>query len=263
MRGGWVMTMRNGLLAAAIAVALPVVASSESRAAGKSVPLPSYEWSFDGAFGTFDRDQLKRGHQVYQNSCAGCHAMSRLYFRNLVDIGYTPEEAEAIAGGFEVTDGPDDEGAMFQRPARLSDRFVSPFPNAQAATAANGGAYPPDLSLISKGRVGGPDYLTALLVGYQEPPTGVTVPDGLYYNAYFPGHLIAMPPPLQDGIISYTDGTEATVEQLAKDVSAFLAYAAEPSAEDRKRTGAKAILFLLILTGMLYAVKRKVWAALH
>ena len=174
----------------------------------------------------------------------------------------TEDQVKKIAAAKEVTDGPNDEGEMFQRPARPSDKFVKPFPNEQAARAANNGAYPPDLSLIVKARVGGADYLHALLTGYKEPPADVKMSEGMYYNVYFPGNQIAMAPPLAEGVVEYADKTKATVSQMAHDLTTFLAWAAEPETEDRKRIGIKAILFLIVLTGMLYAIKRKVWSDL-
>lgn len=259
MRRAIAMRLRKGLFAAALAVVLPAGA----QAATEAPTPPDIQWSFEGLFGTYDRDQLQRGFQVYSQVCAACHASSLLYYRNLLEIGMSEAEAAEVAAQVQVTDGPNDEGEMFQRPGRLSDRFVSPFPNEKAARAANSGAYPPDLSLINKARAGGADYVHGLLVGYREPPADVEVPPGQYYNEFFPGHLIAMPPPLSDGAVEYPEGVTASVDQMAKDVTAFLNFAADPHLEERKRTGVKTILFLLILTAMLYAVKRKVWAEVH
>ena len=220
-------------------------------------------FSFNGLFGTYDRAQLQRGFQVYSQVCAGCHAMSLLSYRNLLQTGMSADQAQTAAAAVTVNDGPNDEGSMFERPGRLSDRFPSPFPNEKAARASNGGAYPPDLSLIAKARANGPDYLFGILLGYRDPPAGVTMMEGRYYNEYYPGHLIAMPPPLSAGAVTYADGTTARVENMAQDVSAFLTWAADPHMEARKRTGWKVILFLIVLTGMLYAAKRKVWAEIH
>jgi ubiquinol-cytochrome c reductase cytochrome c1 subunit len=180
-----------------------------------------------------------------------------------MEIGFTEEQVKKIAAAKQVTDGPNDQGEMFQRPGQASDRFVSPFPNDNAARAANNGALPPDLSLIVKARKGGANYSHALLTGYKPPPPDVKLPDGMSYNLYFPGNQIAMPPPLSDGAVEYADKTKATVDQMARHVSTFLAWAAEPELEARKRIGVKTLLFLLVLTGMLYAVKRKVWADVH
>jgi ubiquinol-cytochrome c reductase cytochrome c1 subunit len=189
--------------------------------------------------------------------------MNLLSYRNLADLGFNEDEVKAIAAQYEIEGGPDENGEMFMRAALPSDPFVSPFPNEAAARAANGGALPPDLSLLAKGRPHGEDYLAAMLTGYEEPPEGVTVPPGQYYNAYFPGHLISMPPILQPDGVAYADGTEATPEQMAQDVSTFLAWAAEPKLEDRKQTGLKVILFLIVFAGLMYAVKRRIWADLH
>jgi ubiquinol-cytochrome c reductase cytochrome c1 subunit len=245
------------------ALALGLLASSPSVQAAEGVALPEQHWSFDGAFGTYDRAALQRGFQVYQGVCQACHGAQYLSFRNLADLGYSEDEVKAIAAGYTVTDGPNNQGEMFERPGRPSDRKPSPYPNDEASRAANNGALPPDLSLIAKARAGGPDYLYALLTGYHEAPADITVPDGMNYNAYFPGHLIAMPPPLSDDIVEYGDGTSATVGQMSADVSQFLMWLAEPRLEERKGTGVKVVLFLVILSGILYAYKRRVWADLH
>ena len=206
---------------------------------------------------------LQRGYEVYSQSCTFCHSLEYIAFRNLVDIGLSEDEAKAIAETFQVTDGPDDQGNLYQRPARLSDRFVAPFPNENAARFANGGALPPDLSLLAKSRPGGPDYLFAILTGYEVPPEGVEVTPGMNYNPFFAGGEIAMPEPLFEGMVAYADGTEATVEQMAADVVQFLTWAAEPKLEDRKRMGLGVMIFLVILTGLFIAVKRRVWADVH
>ncbi len=239
-----------------------LVASSVAGAAEAERP-PARNWSWQGIFGTFDRAALQRGLQVYKEVCSGCHGLRFVAYRNLVDLGYTPEQVKAFAAQFEVEDGPNDEGEMYMRPARPADRFVSPFPNEQAARAANHGASPPDLSLIVEARENGADYVYALLTGYGDPPEGVQVREGMNYNKYFPGHQIAMPPPLSEDAVEYQDGTKATVDQMARDVVAFLAWAAEPNMEARKATGLKVMLFLFVLTGMLIAVKKKVWSDVH
>ena len=220
-------------------------------------------WSFDGIFGTFDRASLQRGYQVYQEVCSGCHSMQHLNYRNLSESGgpeFSTEEAKAIAAQFETEDGPNSDGEMFMRPARLSDKFVKPYPNVAAATVANGGAYPPDMSVLAKARAGGANYIYSLLLGYEEPPTGFELDDGVYYNKYMPGNKIKMSAPLMDGIVEYSDGTEATAEQMAKDVTAFLVWAAEPHLEARHKMGFKAILYLLILLTLVYMSKQKVWS---
>lgn len=255
------MRMRNGLAAAAAAALLALVPVSASVAAPE-VPVPKQSWPFQGLFGTYDRGALQRGFEVYDQSCAGCHATRLLYYRHLEQIGFSEDQVKEIAARRQVVDGPNDDGEMFERPAESIDRFVSPFPNEQAARLANNGAYPPDLSLITKARFSGHDYLYALLTGYQDAPPDVDVPPGMYYNAYFPGHLIAMPPPLVEGAVEYPEHLPGTVDQMARDLTVFLAWAAEPELEERKRMGVKVLLFLLIFTGLLYAVKRKVWAGL-
>lgn len=254
--------MKKTLIGALAAVSL--IGGSVAHAAGEAIELPDKSWSFEGIFGSFDRPTLQRGFQVYTEVCAACHGLSLVAYRNLADIGMTGPEIEEFASEFEVEDGPDDEGELFYRPARPADKLVPPFPNEQAARAANNGAYPVDLSLIVKARKDGADYLYALMTGYEdEAPDGVELGDGMYYNAYFPGHQIAMPPPLFDDLIEYEDGTAASVEQMAEDLTVFLAWTASPELEERKRMGLKVMLFLLVLTGMLFALKRQIWAKLH
>jgi ubiquinol-cytochrome c reductase cytochrome c1 subunit len=250
----------RSLTAALLAGLLPL---SAAEAAGEAEPLLRQSWPHQGIFGTYDRAALQRGFQVYKEVCSACHGTKYLAFRNLRALGYTEEEVKAIAAEYTVIDGPNDQGEMFERPARPSDRKPSPYPNEQAARAANNGAYPPDLSLIVKARAGGENYVYSILVGYEEPPAGVTVPDGMYYNKYFPGHFIAMPPILQPDGVTYADGTRATISQMARDVTQFLAWLAEPKLEERKATGIKVMLFLIVLTGLLYAYKRRVWADVH
>ncbi len=239
-----------------LAVALPVNASETPKPA-------SHGWSFNGIFGEFDRASLQRGFQVYKEVCASCHSIRLVSYRNLAALGYSEKEIKAIAAEYEVTDGPNDEGEMFQRKAKPSERFVKPFPNDQAPRAANNGALPPDLSLMTKARPHGTDYVYALMTGYEDAPKGVKVPEGTYYNSAFRGGLIAMLPPLSKDAVTYADGTPATVERLAEDVTTFLAWVAEPEMEERKQLGIKVMLFLLVFTGLLYALKRKIWADLH
>jgi ubiquinol-cytochrome c reductase cytochrome c1 subunit len=227
-------------------------------------PAPIEEaWSHDGLFGSFDRAAAQRGFQVYREVCSACHGLTFVAFRNLTDLGFSEEQVGALAGEYNVTDGPDDNGEMFERPARPADPIPPPYPNEQAARVANGGALPPELSLITKARAGGTDYIYSLMVGYEEPPADVEAQEGLYYNAYFPGHWIAMPPPLSDGLVSYADGTQATVPQMAADVATFLTWAGEPTLEQRKQIGLKVMLFLIVFTGLCYATMRKVWADAH
>ena len=220
-------------------------------------------WSFDGIFGTFDRASLQRGYQVYQEVCAGCHSVQHLSYRNLSEKGgpeFLPEEAKAIAAQFEVTDGPNEDGEMFTRPGRLSDKFVKPFPNVKAAAAANGGAYPPDMSVLAKARKGGADYIYSLLMGYEEAPMGYELDDGVYYNKYMSGNKIKMAEPISDGIVEYIDGTETTKAQISKDVTTFLVWAADPHLEARHRMGFKVFFYLIILLTMVYLSKQKIWS---
>jgi len=220
-------------------------------------------WSFDGIFGTFDRASLQRGYQVYQEVCAGCHSAQHLSYRNLSEKGgpeFLPEEVKAIAAQFEVTDGPNEDGEMFTRRGRLSDKFVKPFPNAKAAAAANGGAYPPDMSVLAKARKGGADYIYSLLMGYEEAPAGYELDDGVYYNKYMPGNKIKMAEPISDGVVEYIDGTETTKAQISKDVTTFLVWAADPHLEARHKMGFKVFFYLIILLTMVYLSKQKVWS---
>ena len=237
-----------------------------AQAAGDAKQPGVIDWSFNGPFGTYDRDALRRGYQVYKEVCASCHSMNQLSFRNLSQDGgpeFTEAEVKALAKEYVVEDGPDDYGDMFERDALPSDRFVAPYPNDNAARAANGGAYPPDLRLINKARSGGPDYIHALLSGYQDAPEGVEMRPGLYYNPYMAGGKIAMPSPLMEDLLEYGDGTPATVEQMSLDVTHFLNWAAEPELEARKRTGFMVLIYLTIFAGLMYATMRKIWADLH
>ena len=252
------MSARGRFAAAAFLLAAP-----HAWAAGDAPPPPALDWSFDGPFGHFERAEVQRGLQVYLEICASCHGLDYVAYRDLEGIGYDAAQIAAIAALDEVEDGPDAEGEMFMRPAVPADRFANPYPNANAAAAANAGAAPPDLSLMVKARAGGADYIAALLTGYADPPDDFALMDGLSYNPWFPGERIAMPPPLWGDDVEYADGTEATVEREARDVAAFLAWAAEPELERRKRLGLNVILFTLALTALLYAVKRKVWRGAH
>ncbi len=221
------------------------------------------DWSFKGIFGTFDRASLQRGYQVYQEVCSGCHSVQHLSYRNLSEKGgpeFSVEEAKIIAAQFEVEDGPNSDGEMFMRPGRLSDKFVTPYPNVQASTAANGGAYPPDMSVLAKARAGGADYLYSLLLGYEDAPAGFELDDGVYYNKYMPGNKIKMSAPLSDGIVEYSDGTQATAAQMSKDVTTFLVWASEPHLEAQHRMGFKAIIYLIILLTLVYMSKQKIWS---
>ena len=220
-------------------------------------------WSFKGIFGTFDRASLQRGYQVYQEVCSGCHAVQHLSYRNLSEKGgpeFSIEEAKAIASQFEVEDGPNSDGEMFTRSGRLSDKFVKPYLNVEASTAANDGAYPPDMSVLAKARAGGADYIYSLLLGYEEAPAGFELDDGVYYNKYMPGNKIKMSAPLSDGLVEYSDGTQSTTTQMAKDITTFLVWAAEPHLESQHRMGFKAIIYLIILLTLVYMSKQKVWS---
>ena len=229
----------------------------------KKVEFLKNNWNFEGVFGTFDRASLQRGYQVYQEVCSGCHSMQHLSYRNLSEKGgpeFTKEEAKAIAAQFEVTDGPNEDGEMFTRPARLSDKFVSPFPNVKAAAAANGGAYPPDMSVLAKARKGGADYIYSLLMGYEEAPAGYELDDGVYYNKYMAGNKIKMAEPIYEDAVQYSDGTKATKEQITKDVTAFLVWAGDPHLESRHKMGFKVFFYLIILLTLVYLSKQKVWS---
>ena len=221
------------------------------------------DWSFEGLFGTFDRASLQRGYQVYQEVCSACPSVQHLSYRNLSEKGgpeFSIEETKAIAAQFEVLDGPNSDGEMFTRPGRLSDKFVKPFPNVEAATAANGGAYPPDMSVLTKARKGGADYIYSLLVGYEDAPAGYELDDGVYYNKYMVGNKIKMSKPLFDGAVEYSDGVQATEAQMAKDVATFLTWAAEPHLEARHKMGVSAILYLIVLIMLVYFSMKKVWS---
>ena len=259
-------------LAIAAGLALATLSAALPGHAAEGEKPKALSWSFDGVFGTYDRAQLQRGLKVYQTVCANCHGMRQLSYRNLVEIGLTPSEAKAVANTKEVDDIGDD-GQPKKRKADLTDRFVSPFPNVQAAAFANNGKAPPDLSLIVKAREGGADYLHGLLTGYAEPPKDWKddegkprkLETGQYYNKYFPGNVIAMLPPLMpDTAVEYPkDGPKPTVEQMSTDVTAFLAWAAEPTMEERKRTGIKVMLFLLIFVAVFFVIYRRLWKDVH
>jgi cytochrome c1 len=238
-------------------------------AAGDEPPLKKQTWQFEGPFGTYDRASAQRGFQIYKEVCSACHSLSLLSYRNLEQLGLTENQVKGIAAEFQVPDIGDD-GSAIERPAKPSDHFKKPFPNELAAAAANGGKAPPDLSVIIKAREGGPNYVYSLLTGYvpyeQLKPEQIkefNVKKDDNFNLYYPGHRIAMPPPLADGKVQYVDGTKNTLDQEVHDVVTFLAWASEPHLEDRNRTGVRVILFLLALSGLMYAVKRQVWADQH
>ena len=229
----------------------------------ESIDPIKVNWSFKELTGKFDRASLQRGFQVYKEVCASCHSMQYLSYRNLGEPGgpeFTQEEVKAIAASVEIEDGPDSQGEMFTRQGKPSDKFKSPYPNIEASTAANGGAYPPDMSVLVKARPGGADYMYSVLMGYEEPPAGMKLDDGVYYNKYMVGQKIKMASPLSDGIVEYSDGTEATMDQMAKDVTTFLAWAAEPELEERHRVGFKVIIYLMLLTILVYLSMKKIWS---
>jgi ubiquinol-cytochrome c reductase cytochrome c1 subunit len=224
---------------------------------------PAQKWSFDGPFGAYDLASAQRGFQVYSEVCATCHSLQYLHYRDLAGIGLTDDQIKGIAAAVTVPQGLDDQGNPKDGPATPADQFRSPYPNEKAARAAQNGALPPDLSLIVNAREGHADYLYALLTGFADPPPSMQMQDGMNYNKMFPGHQIAMPPPLPDGRVTYADGTTATVEQMSRDVVTFLSWAANPEMVPRKQIGWRVVLYLLLLTGLTYAVKRKVWANVH
>jgi len=240
--------------------------SSANLHSAEKVKYLKTDWSFKGLFGKFDRGALQRGYQVYTEVCASCHSMKYLSYRNLAEKGgpeFSEAEAKVIAASFEVTDGPNADGEMFIRPGKLSDKFVMPYDNVEAATAANGGAYPPDMSVLIKARSGGADYIYSLLQGYNEPPAGITLDEGVYYNKYMYGNKIKMASPLSDGIVEYSDGTESSIEQMSKDVTTFLMWTAEPHLESRHRMGFKAIVYLIILTILVYLSMKRIWSRIE
>ena len=229
----------------------------------EKIKLLKIDWSFKGVTGKFDRASLQRGYQVYTEVCASCHSMNLVSYRNLGEPGgpeFSVEQVKAIAANFEVEDGPNSDGEMFTRPGRPSDKFVSPYPNVQAATAANGGAYPPDMSVLVKARKGGSDYIYSVLMGYEDPPAGFELEDGVYYNKYMDGQKIKMSNPLSEGIVTYADGTQTTQAQMAKDVTTFLTWTAEPHLETRHKMGVKVIIFLTIFTLLVYLSMRRIWS---
>ncbi len=253
--------MRRLIAAATAALALGIAGLTPTAfASTEGAALPHTEFSHVGIFGKYNKGALKRGLQVYREVCSSCHGLKYIAFRNLIALGVTEDEAKAVAEGYQIPDGPNDEGEMFERAGRLSDRFPDPFANEKAARASNNGAYPPDLSLVTKGRDGHEGYVYAVLIGYEEPPADFELGEGMHYNKYFPGHQIAMPPPLSDGQVTYEDGTEATVATMSHDVVTFLAWAAEPELEERKAVGLKVLIFIGLLTAVLYAINVRVWS---
>ncbi len=252
--------MKKVILAAAAAtlVTLPLNAN-----AADAIPVPPQEWSFDGLLGTFDKQQLQRGFQVYREVCAACHGLKYIAFRNLEALGYSEAQIKALAEEYQIEDGPDEFGETFLRPGKASDYVPDPFPNEAVARMANGGALPPDLSLMTKARANGPDYVYNLMIGYVDPPADVELMAGMSYNKYFPGNQIAMGEQLFDDRVFYADGTAATKEQISKDVTAFLHWAAEPNLEARHSMGIKVMLYTLLFTVLAYLLKVRIWSRLE
>jgi len=241
------------LVSAGLAIALPALAQDEE-------PLVRQQWSWAGPFGTFNLAAAQRGFQVYSEVCSNCHSMTQLHYRDLTGIGLTPDQVKAIAAAVTVPLGVDDQGNPKQGPATPASQFRSPFPNPEAARAALNGAVPPDLSVIVNAREGGPDYVYGILTGFVQPPAGFKLQSGLYYNKTFPGQQIAMPQPLHDGQVAFADGSGNSISDEAHDVVTFLAWAANPDLVERKQLGWRVVLFLVIMTGLTYAMKRKIWS---
>lgn len=238
--------------------------ASASDHGGPALKKPATAFSWEGLFGQYDQAALKRGWTVFHDVCSNCHSMKLVSYRNLADVGLTADEIKTVAAEKEVPDEPNDEGVVNNRPARASDRIVPPFANDKAAAAANGGALPPDLSLMAKARNNGPYYVYSLLLGYEDAaPEGHPIPEGKFYNHYFPGNAISMPAPVSDDIVTYADGTKATKEQIAYDIVTFLNWAAEPELNARKSMGLKVMIFLGVLTALMYALKRQIWKDVH
>ena len=258
-----------GLTFAVLAAAPALAAIDTTR-----YPVKAVEFSFEGPFGTYDRGALQRGFQVYKEVCSACHALNHIAFHNLDEYGgpgFSEAQAKAIAAGYKIPADPndkgeimDDKGARLTRPGILADYFPAPFPNEEAARANNAGALPPDLSLIVKAREGGAKYVYSILTGFhQTPPKGFTVTANKYFNPYYQGWNIAMPPPLTDKGVTYSDGTNASIDQEAHDVATFLAWASDPKMEERKRMGLSVLIFLVVLSGLLFMSYRKLWADKH
>ncbi|KAL0135211.1 cytochrome c1, component of the mitochondrial respiratory chain [Mucor lusitanicus] len=257
--------MQFGLVTGAIVgttAAAYMYADVSANMADEGLHPPSHPWPHSGPLDTFDHASIRRGYQVYREVCSACHSLDRIAWRNLIDVSHSEDEVKAMAEEFEYQDGPDDNGEMFMRPGKPADYMPKPYPNDEAARAGNAGALPPDLSLITKARHGGEDYVFALLTGYVDAPGGVEVREGLNYNPYFPGGAIAMAQTLFDGVVEYEDGTPATASQMAKDVCTFLAWAAEPEHDDRKKMGMKATIITAGLVALSVYLKKFKWAPL-
>ena len=274
--------IKRTILSLTLAGTVATFAMSAPKAEEQVAP-PRQKWSFAGPFGKYDQAQLQRGFKIYKEVCSACHSIQMLAFRNLADPGgpgFSEAQAAAVAAEYKIKDL-DDKGEPTERPGRLADTFPPPFANELAAKAANGGLAPPDMSTLAKARTyqrgfpwfvfdmftqyqeQGPDYITALLQGYEDSPKGFQLPEGGHYNKYFPGHNIAMPPPLQAGQVTFDDGAPQTMQQYSRDISAFLMWAAEPHLVARKRIGFQVMIFLIVLAGLMYFTKKKVWSAVH
>lgn len=251
---------------AKILITFFILFSSElfaSNATHHALEPKKLNWEFEGFFGRFDRQSIQRGFQIYKEVCSACHSMKLVSYRNLEDAGFSKDDVKQIAASYTVTDGPNDDGEMFERPALPSDKFVSPFANDNAARAANGGALPADLSLIIKARHDGANYVYSLIRGFEEKPEHFELAEGKYYNPYFEGGQISMPPPLpEDGAVEYKDGTVATKEQMTIDVVNFLQFVAEGETEHRKKMGVRSMLFLIILAILFIIAKKRIWSKL-
>ena len=274
--------LRKAIALAALGL---ILSTGPAAAAGSQAAMKEVDWSFSGPFGKFDTAQVQRGYKVYREVCSSCHAMSLLYFRNLGQKGgpfYDPEfknpndnpYVKSLAKDVQVNDIDSDTGDVIQRAGIAADKFHSPYPNEPAARASNGGALPPDLSVIIKARDDGANYVYSILTGYQQPPVGLKVGAGQHYNPYMPGDMtsawtgkghapvggfIAMPPPLAPGKVTFDDGKPSTVEQQARDVVAFLAWASDPKATERKQFGLGAMIYLLIFSVLLYFSYKRIW----
>ncbi|KAF8932580.1 cytochrome c1 [Dissophora ornata] len=256
------MSMAAAGVATVGALAYLSMESVDANMAADGLHAPVYPWEHKKNLATFDHAAVRRGYQVYKEVCAACHSLDRIAWRNLIGVSHTEAEVKAMAEEFEYTDGPNDVGDMFQRPGKPSDYMPRPYANDEQARAGNAGALPPDLSLMIKARHGGADYVFSLLTGYQDPPAGVEIREGLNFNPYFPGGAIGMARVLFDGVVEYEDGTPATTSQMAKDVTVFLSWAAEPEMDERKKMGMKALALLAVLTGLSVYLKRHKWAGL-
>lgn len=256
------MQMKKNILLIAVSC-LSLGAAGYAYAESDQKEPRKIDWAFNGIFGTVDKQSAQRGFQVYKEVCSACHSLNRIAFRNMTEIGFSEAEVAALAATYQVADGPNDAGDMFQRPGKASDNFPPLYANENAARAMHNGAAPPDLSLITKARHDGPNYVYSLLTGFSPPPADVKLADGQYYNPYFPGGKLAMPAPLSEGQVTFSDGTPASVDQMSRDVVTFLQWAAEPEMETRKEMGIKVLVYLAIFTAFMYVAKRNIWRKLH